>query len=205
MSQLAIAPDPDAQESGPPPATAPKSASGSTPYPAWAKFFKKTVDKVGSQGDVSERLNVSQTQISRWVRGLARPATMDAALDIVAKLGGDVQAAQAAWNADVARPRGRAAKAVKKAAGRTGRKPGPKPGSKRSTAVQPASQPSATPPPARRVGPPSSNVPADVVLEGVAMAQRALKEAEQQLDEAVAAARAAGLSWPAIGEVLRNG
>jgi hypothetical protein len=51
---------------------------------------------------------------------------------------------------------------------------------------------------------PALEVPsqAEVALTNVAQAQRALKDAEVNLDAAVAAARVAGLSWPTIAKAL---
>lgn len=178
--------------------------NGVVVYPAWSAYMKTITKNAESQGAVSEKMGVSQTQISRWMRGLARPASVDAAVEVASKMGADVVAAERAFKADGENRGGRRAAGKKAAAvAPPARKAAKVPAAK---AAAPARPVKAAAPKIDLPRPELLALPSNLQegLDELIEAKEACREAERALDEAVFRVRAAGVPWPHIAKVLRG-
>lgn len=157
-------------------------------YTAWGKYFSDLIADQPAQ-EVLDKLKLSQTMVSRWARGSARPADIGHAKQVATQLGGNPEDAERAIRADSitvankqqAKPAKKVAKKApaRKRIGATGRT--------KSTPKAPAGT--------------ANNVSGDP-LELVRTRRSAAERAEKQLDEAVSAARDAGVPWREIASEL---
>lgn len=161
------------------------AASQPARYPAWGTYFAGLIQDQPSQ-EVLEKLKTTQTMVSRWARGSARPADIGRAKEVAKLFGGSPEDAERAIRADsisVAKHKSPAKKRTAKKA------------AKRSTGTRGRATPKSPTGTA-------NTVPAGV-LERIRRSRAAIASAERDLDAAVNAARSAGVAWKDIALELK--
>jgi transcriptional regulator with XRE-family HTH domain len=167
------------------------AASQPARYPAWGAYFTGLTQELPSQ-DVLDKLNISQTMVSRWAKGSARPQDIARAKEVATLLGGNPEDAERAIRADTIKTvTPSSSKTAKKARKRTAAKTAKKPAARRVAAAR-----------ARANGAPRSNVIGNP-LDRIRATRNAIQQAERDLDEAVNAARTSGMKWEEIAGALR--
>lgn len=161
------------------------AASQPARYPAWGTYFAGLIQDQPSQ-EVLEKLKTTQTMVSRWARGSARPADIGRAKEVAKLFGGSPEDAERAIRADsisVAKHKSPAKKRTAKKA------------AKRSSGTRGKAIP--------KVHPGTANTVTGNPLARIRRSREAIERAERDLDAAVNAAREAGIPWKEITPELR--
>lgn len=163
-------------------------------YPAWGTYFAGLIQDLPAQ-EVLDKLQTTQTMVSRWARGSARPTDIGRAKEVAKLFGGSPEEAERAIRADSIAVAQHGSVPAKRAAAKKTAKKAAKKAAKRSTGTRGRATPKSPTGTA-------NTVPAGV-LERIRRSRAAIASAERDLDAAVNAARSAGVAWKDIALELK--